>query len=218
MNRLHALLHRPERGWDPIRADYSLKYDDYVSQNFDANLIRLLDARLGGLAGKRVLDLGGGPGQYTVALARQGAVVTWYDVSRTYRRLAEERAKDADVEIEFGFGYFEEARRLADRPFDLVFNRVCWNYSMADRPFARLLYDLVKPGGLIFIDAANETFSGARESKPVTYWLNDKLWIKVGHPHPPRGRIAELLNRLPLLSLEVDYSAPDRDVVYAVKR
>lgn len=211
------MLHRPESGWDPISDGYAVKYSDLVASQFEADLISRLDARLGGLSGKRVLDLGGGPGHYTVALAERGAAVTWHDVSATYRRSTQDRAAAAGVQVIYSLGYFEEAERLVADPFDLVFNRVCWNYSMADRPFAELIYRLLKPGGTAYIDAANSEFSNAKGGRPLIYWMNQALWLKIGHPHPPRGRVAALMNMFPLRSLEVDYSAPDRDIVFAVK-
>ncbi len=217
INWLHSLSHRPDSGWDPIAPSGAAKYAKVAGDLFDVALVPYLDAKLGGLSGKQVLDLGGGPGHYTVALARAGAHVTWHDVSRAYRDVASRRASAAGVRVEFSLGYLEEARRFASSPFDLVFNRVCWCYSMSDRHFARVIYDIVRPGGAAYIDTPTGEYADARRAKPIVYWLNDALWLKVGHPYPPRGRILSLFAKLPYERLEADSSRADRDVLFFVK-
>src|SRR5260370_2957744 len=88
INSLHALLHRPEHGWDPIATQYAEGYAARATRDLDSTLVDELDRRLGGVTGKTVLDLGGGPGQYSVAFASRGAHVTWHDISRNYQRIA----------------------------------------------------------------------------------------------------------------------------------
>ena len=48
----------------------------------------------------RIVDIGGGPGRYTIALAQLGYHVTLVDLSRTSLSLAAEKAADAQVEID----------------------------------------------------------------------------------------------------------------------
>jgi S-adenosylmethionine-dependent methyltransferase len=47
-----------------------------------------------------VLDIGGGPGRYAIALAQQGYTVTLCDLSPTSLRLAEQKAQEAGVRLE----------------------------------------------------------------------------------------------------------------------
>jgi len=217
INTLHALTHRPERGWDPIPSAHVRLYGDEEWQKFSPELVDELEGRLGGLAGRRVLDLGGGPGHYSVALARRGAEVTWHDVSRGYRDFARSRARQAGVDIDFSLGYLEDARMFVRRPFDLVFCRICWRYCRNDRSFARLVYSLVAPGGAGYID------SGVDQGRHPTRWmrwqaaLNARLGWKIGHPDPPGGRLPRLFRRLPLAVLEVDSSIPGKERIWFVK-
>ncbi len=214
INRLHAFLYRPERGWDPVPSGHASTYADKEwSAGVREELLDELDAWVGGLAGKRVLDLGGGPGQYSVAFAKRGAIVTWHDVSRTYLEFARGKASANGVNIDFSLGYMDEAPAILKTQFDLVFNRICWNYGFSDRGFAQTLFTLVKPGGIGYLDT---THSGwRRETLPTSArlrtWLNDALAIKIGHPFPPHGRLARLFSRLPIEKMLVDHAMPTND-------
>ena len=112
INWLHQRLHDPAAGWDPIPGDYAREYARGEWANVDAGLLDGLESEIGSLRGRSVLDLGGGPGQFSVAFARRGARVTWFDVSGNYERIAREHARDEGVEIDFVQGYLEQAVAL----------------------------------------------------------------------------------------------------------
>jgi 2-polyprenyl-3-methyl-5-hydroxy-6-metoxy-1,4-benzoquinol methylase len=214
-NRLHARWRRPEEGWDPVPNAHAQSYAEEEWGRSDISLLDDLEARIGGLAGKTVLDLGGGPGHYSVAMARRGAKVTWYDVSRNYLSIARKKAAQVglDDRIEFSLGYLDEAPQHLRQRFDFVFNRICWYYAFSDRSFAAVLVNLVEPGGFGYVDT---THSGYRRSElaastRLRTWLNDHVAIKIGHPYPPRGRLARLFLRHPIAQLHVDYGAPMND-------
>jgi len=217
INSLHKLLHRPERGWDPVPAKHAADYTRLAESTVDHNLVGMLAEKLGGLAGKRVLDLGGGPGQYAVTFACEGACVVWHDISRNYLRIAEARARSGAVNLTFSLGYLEDAGRLSADPFDLVFCRLCWYYCAADRPFAGIIYSLLKPGGAAYIDASTPALESPVGIRGFQCFLNNALWFKVGHPHPPHGRIARLFHQYPVAYMELDYSLPLRDRVFLIK-
>ena len=162
-----------------------------------------------------MLDLGGGPGQYAVALAQRGARVTWHDVSRTYMDMSKHKAEALGLtdRIRFSLGYLDEAPQLLGESFDLVFNRICWYYGFGDRSFAAVIYGLVKPGGFGYIDTTHSGYQREQlsTSARLRTWLNDRSAIKIGHPYPPRGRLARLFLRHDLERLSVDYSTPTND-------
>ena len=167
--------------------------------------------------GRRILDLGGGPGQHSVALALRGGQVVWHDVSRSYLEIARSRAAASGARVEFSLGYLEDARRFQSAPFDLVFCRVCWHYCRSDRRFARLLYSLLKPGGAAYIDCNTPAFARSTGLRTLQSYLNSALGFKVGHPYPPRGRIAKLFHAFPAERVSVDYSSEWNDRVLFVK-
>ena len=69
LNYLHAGISRPERGWNPVPESHVAEYTAHATQSFDKEAVPMLEARLGSLAGRRVLDLGGGPGHYSIEFA-----------------------------------------------------------------------------------------------------------------------------------------------------
>jgi SAM-dependent methyltransferase len=217
INRLHAYLHRPEAGWDPVPPGYAATYAAGEWSHQDGAALDRVEGWLGGLAGKRVLDLGAGPGHYAVALARRGADVTWHDISRTYETISRQRSAEAGVSLRFSLGYLEDAVKFVPEPFDLVWNSICWNYCMDDRAFSTLVYDLIKPGGAAYIDANVTEFAQGGPWGQVTSRLNTIAWVKIGHPYPPRGRVASLFQRFPFERMIIDQSLPGNDRVFVQK-
>lgn len=219
INYFHALLHRPEKGWDPVPAQYAAEYASRAWSSFEESVVVALEEKIGGLEGKQVLDLGAGGGQYSVAFAKRGALVTWYDISRNYLQIAQQKAKEAGVDIAFSLGYMDEAPQNLQKQFDLVFNRVCFCYGWSDASFVFVIYKLVRPGGYAYIETNNSSFGWERLSPAARFrtWLNAATGIKIGHPHPPRGRIPALLLRYPLRQMIVDYSEPYVDRIFIQK-
>ncbi|SEA27850.1 Methyltransferase domain-containing protein [Thiothrix caldifontis] len=219
INWLHSKWHRPEKGWDPVDPAWALEYAEAEWRMVDHALLDTLEAKLGGLAGKRVLDMGAGAGQYSVALAQRGADVTWHDISRTYRTFAQAKAADAGVTLHWSLGYLEETQALPAASFDLIFNRICWYYCQNDQAFARQLWGLLKPAGVLYIHTPNSQFHG--EGMPtlarLRTWLNAQTGFKVGHPMLPPRRVANLFAALPISRLEADYRDPRNDVIWVWK-
>jgi SAM-dependent methyltransferase len=213
INWLHAKIHRPAEGWDPVPAEHARSYAEGQWATLDEAPLQELEGWVGSFVDKDVLDLGGGPGQFTVALARRGARVTWHDVSANYRDIL--RARNPGFELRYSLGYLEDAIGLGAGTFDVVFNRICFNYSRSDRQFVQLIWRLLKPGGVGYVDANNERFHadtlspGAR----LRTWLNATTGWKIGHPFPPHGRLARQLLALPVDRIMVDYSRPTNDRV-----
>lgn len=217
INWLHARLHRPEDGWDPVPPEHAAKYGAAEWQAVSEPLLDELEQWVGGFQGKRILDLGGGPGQYSVAFAKRGGEVTWHDLSRAYRDMAREKAKLFSVsdKILFSLGYLDEAPDMLPHTYDFVFNRLCWYYGLGDRSFAAVIYKMVSPGGFCYIDTTHSGYKRGQLSASALLrtWLNDALAIKVGHPYPPHGRIARLIQCYPLTRLLLDYRVSSNDRV-----
>ena len=91
-----------EDGYDPVAEEYAQTYPSKQWALYDKGEIEStitgLERRLGrSLADLRVLDLGGGPGHYSIGLAKRGAAVTWHDPSRAYMGIAKEHARQNGV-------------------------------------------------------------------------------------------------------------------------
>jgi len=77
---------------------------------------------LGNVAGKRVLDLGCGAGQATVALARRGATVIGVDASNQMLERGRALAARADARIEWHHGDLADLAFLRAESIDLAFS------------------------------------------------------------------------------------------------
>ena len=218
INWVLSRVQRPDRGWDPVPVAHAEQYARSEWQSVSEPLLDQLEGWVGGLSGKRVLDLGAGPGQYTVAFARRGALVTWFDISMNYQAMARVKVDEFNVtgQVQFCIGYLDDAPRLLAERYDLVFNRICWNYGRSDRLLADAIYDLVRPGGYGYIDTTNSLFNAHKlsTSARLRTWLNAACSIKIGHPYPPRGRVAGLLLRHPMTRLLVEYPSAVSDQVW----
>ena len=63
---------------------------------------RFLDKLI--LPGERVLDIGGGPGRYSIHLAGRGCAVTLLDLAEENVRLAEKNAREAGIKLDAAAG------------------------------------------------------------------------------------------------------------------
>ncbi|MGF7144547.1 2-polyprenyl-3-methyl-5-hydroxy-6-metoxy-1,4-benzoquinol methylase [Anaerotaenia torta] len=108
--------------------------------------------------GDKVLDIGGGPGRYSLYLSDKGCDVTLFDLSDENVRFAMERAKDQNLKIE---GVVGDARTV-DESFRHSFDHILLMGPMyhlleeADRVKAvNAALKLLKPGGTLFISFIN---------------------------------------------------------------
>lgn len=217
INRLHRLTHNPKRGWDPIPAAYAEQYAE-ESGCVDPVTVGRVEAAAGGLEGRRVADVGSGPGQYGIAFGQRGALVTCVDVSRRYLEIAKRGFDDAGLSGEFVLAYMEDIGKIAPAMFDLVFNNVCWYYCTGDYEFARSLLRAVKPGGVLFTRVPNaESHRDAPRGRKARYWIHKRVAWKIGHLFPPRGRVEQAFRRAGFCEITADYSDPEVDLVVVRK-
>lgn len=133
--------------------------------------------------GDRVLDVGGGPGRYSLWLAGLGAKVTLLDLSGGNIALAKQKAAEQRLPLTALQGDAREADRLVEGPFDhlLLMGPLYHLLQEEDRTAAvKACLNCLKPGGMLFCafisNYANLVFllSQARESildPRETEWL-----------------------------------------------
>ena len=85
INQIYQLIHRPESGWDPVPVSYAKKYASRVYKSDIDELFAFLDNFIPDYKNMRILDLGGGPGDFSIEFAKRKANVVWYDVSHNYQ-------------------------------------------------------------------------------------------------------------------------------------
>jgi ubiquinone/menaquinone biosynthesis C-methylase UbiE len=79
-----------------------------------------VDPLLAQLSFKHVLDVGTGTGRYALKLAREGATVTALDPSPEMMAVAQQRAQDEGLSIDFQLTSLDAGLPLADNQFDLL--------------------------------------------------------------------------------------------------
>jgi SAM-dependent methyltransferase len=134
--------------------------------------------------GARVLDAGGGPGRYTIDLARRGYRATLLDLSPRLLDFARERiaaeggdvARSVEAIVE---GSFTDLGVFADRSFDAI---LCLGGALSHLVDASLRRRAVaefrrvaRPGAPLFVSALN--YVGAHRA--VVQWWPDELTIKL---------------------------------------
>jgi SAM-dependent methyltransferase len=136
---------------------------DAASRNpvfMDASVQFILTAALG-LDGKKVLDLGCGPGLYAQRLAWLGAQVTGLDISRSSIAYAEKEARRLGLHIDYRRMDFLDMQFEGE--FDLtlqIYGEFCV-FPPADKD--RLLdkiHAALRPGGLFIFDVTTPLFDG----------------------------------------------------------
>jgi len=118
----------------------------------DASATWMVDT-FGLASGKRVIDLGCGPGLYTDRLARAGAEVTGIDFSPRSIEHARAAAATDGITIDYVLGDYLTYE--PDEPFDLAMMIMCDYCALSPDQRGRLLERLgriVRPGGAFLFD------------------------------------------------------------------
>jgi 2-polyprenyl-3-methyl-5-hydroxy-6-metoxy-1,4-benzoquinol methylase len=206
---LKYYFQKPEKGFDPVPKAFAENYAVNEYKKLDNEVLDVLKSHILNFENKMVLDLGAGPGQYSIAFAKRGAKVTWHDISRNYLEIARAMAAAENVTVDFSLGYLEEAHGK----FDVVFNRICWYYCINDYRFAKCIYNLVKENGYGFIVVNNEKYLQEELEKEsgikkivikMSYWLNENFNIKLTHVHPSHRKLSRIFARLNFRHLQLE--------------
>jgi len=206
---LKYYFQKPEKGFDPVPKAFAEKYAANEYLKLDNEVVEVIKERITDFKNKTLLDLGAGPGQYSIAFARRGAKVTWHDISRNYLKIAKAKAEGENLPVKFSLGYLEDAHGK----FDVIFNRICWYYCINDYRFAKCIYNLVKENGYGFIVVNNEKYLQKELEKEsglkkivikMSYWLNENFNIKLTHVHPSHKKLSRIFESLNFKHLLVE--------------
>jgi S-adenosylmethionine-dependent methyltransferase len=102
----------------------------------------------------KILDVGGGPGRYAIALAQLGYEVTLFDLSQNCLELAKQKAREAGAHIAgFEHGDARDLSRFADESFDSVLLMGPLYHLLEDAERRQAICEarrVLKPKGIIF--------------------------------------------------------------------
>lgn len=95
---LDGFLREPKGFWDDFYTDRTKEIPFFKVKGPDENLVDYFN---NGLAPKRVLEIGCGPGRNAVYMAKKGCEVDALDLSNNAIEWAQERAREEGVNIDF---------------------------------------------------------------------------------------------------------------------
>lgn len=127
---------RPLHVLNPVRLDY-------------------IDERVGGLKGKRVLDVGCGGGLLSEAMARRGADVTGIDLGAATIEVAELHALEAGVPVRYLRESAEDHAAHSAGTYDVVTCLEMLEHVPEPAAVLRALHALVKPDGHVVLSTLN---------------------------------------------------------------
>jgi len=151
---------------------HSAHYGPYAP---DENELRLL----GNLRGKRILELGCGGGQCSIAFAKKGAKVTGIDISEKQLEYAKELAKKNKVNVKFIRKSFQNLKGLKKRNYDIVFSAYAFQYSPNFKKILKQIYKLLKKRGLLVFSFDHPFYSLInRKNYKIKKRYNDFKWVE----------------------------------------
>lgn len=153
---------------------------------------------LGDVRGRRILELGCGGGQCSIAFARQGASATGIDLSDEQIAFARRLAAQHGVAVDFQQGDAADLGRFAAASFDVVFSAYALHYVAAIerclagaarvlRPGGRLVFSLDHPFRQVFWDefADEDSLLAVRSywrRGPMDWqWTGGAAWMRSFH-------------------------------------
>jgi S-adenosylmethionine-dependent methyltransferase len=123
----------------------------------------------------RVVDIGGGPGRYAIALAQRGYAVTLLDISQNCLDLARQKAAEAQVELAACLqGTALDLEQLPAGHFDaaLLMGPLYHLLTLDERQLAvRQAHRLLRAGGLIFASFINRYAAVIWAAKESPAWI-----------------------------------------------
>ena len=130
----------------------------------------LLAAELGDRAGQQVLDVGTGPGFFSILLSRMGHRVTAIDASEGMIQRAQSNFREYGCSVHAYVGDAADLSSEADDSYDVIVSRdVVWTLPDPERAYAEW-HRILKPGGKLIIFDGNYLYQNWRT--PIrTLWM-----------------------------------------------
>ena len=164
----------PQKEWDRLKTKHP--YEKYIT-------IRMMDRYI--RPGDTILDIGGGPGHYSIHYAEQGHAVTLLDLSEENVRFAKKKARQYGVKITALQGNALDLSRFPDDSFDTVFLMGPLYHLMNEESRLQTIREakrVLKPAGYLFcsfILMFGGVIYGLRESQKTILWPQEQVYYEV---------------------------------------
>ena len=188
INSTYSFLMKKEFLKDPVSLDFAMRYQQNRALDYAKEEVDSIELVFGRVKGRRVVDIGGGPGLVSIELAKRGADVTWYDISKSYETLASSNIRSAGLNIKTARGLIDEDFLGNLGKFDLAICLVCWYYSDSDKKMASFLKSILTDRGQVYV-SCNVGRPSIPKFGKLRSLMYHKYGIKIGHPFPLNGMI-----------------------------
>ncbi len=206
--------------FNPMYGEFAEEYAAAIRDNsYNAHYERpSLCTLLPDLQGKKVIDLGCGPGEYAAHLVSQGATVTAVDASAEMISLVQQKLGNSvhAYQQDLTQGVPDEA----DRSFDLAVSPLMIHYLEDPTALFRDVKRILKPEGE-FVFSTHHPFMDYEFSPSGNYFLTEKIvdeWNTLGRPTRVeyfRRPLSALMNSLfdaGLCMIEMSEGKPDEEM------
>ena len=158
--------------WDKRSEGFSSSVKEEADHLGESEAKRIIE-ETGVKRGSKILDIGCGPGFFTMILTKYGMEVTGIDYSDDMLLQAKANAESKGIAASF---YKMDASDLSfeDESFDLIVSRnVIWNLERPEKAYSEILR-VLRPGCKAYVSDGNyylhlfdDEYKRARESRPV---------------------------------------------------
>jgi SAM-dependent methyltransferase len=146
----HRTIELNRRSWDTISAHYQastrISTDDVHYGPLAPGEQEL--SLLGDVGGKRIIEIGCGGGQNSIALTKWGATCVGVDPSAAQIAYAQQLALENRVEVQFVIGVAEDLSAFPDGSFDIALSSYAFDYVTDLRRAYDEAWRVLVPGGL----------------------------------------------------------------------
>ncbi len=164
----------PQKEWDRLKTKHP--YEKYITVKMMDRYIKPNDT---------ILDIGGGPGHYSIHYAKEGHAVTLVDLSDENIRFAKKKARQYGVKFTAQQGNALDLSRFPDDSFDAVFLMGPLYHLMNEESRIRAVMEakrVLKPGGYLFssfILMFGGVIYGLREIQEMILWPGEQVLFDV---------------------------------------
>lgn len=161
------------------------QYLHLASLPFNRVKERLMDRLLGNVAGRTILDYGGGAGIMSIPLAKKGAMVSLVDAEENALRTAKLYAAKEGIADNLSMICSEGmTQELLAKEFDIIVAKDVIEHIEDDGEFLKRLSQTQKPGGVLLVSTQNSfSINYLVEGLYQKVWCGNSRWCGWDQTH-----------------------------------
>lgn len=208
INNVLYKIFRSNKNWDPVSSKYAEEYhQSHLNKELDSKYFKMLERVKFNYLNAKILDIGAGPGIYSVEFAKLGSTILWQDVSRSFYEIAKKKFKSKDYRVFFSLEHIEVCMKK-QKDLDLIFSRLSFYYAKNDKEFFDDASKSLKMNGYLLIDCNTyERFDNNLSLfGQLQVLLYHKFQFKIGHPLPNHEMIDKLAKKSGFIVINKEFN------------